>query len=277
VVFHYDSPHDKNRIYINTDLKSYAAKTITSKKIADAANSMILAMDCANRSKEWQTRYVGLDENFDVHGMLFVYNHDSEYDRNWSQLIADAKIHTSAINGTLNRRLYILGPKDIEYLVSVADDIKRDRGNEVLPKSKDCWFFYPDLTISKVKKTENSSASIELLTAPWMLLGYRGQTDKGYIQGYYCYYKGKGDTTEEFMFLIDYFFRTQRVGDENIITIKCPFATSEANSNFSNAKERYFVDHHSLKEFRSRLDRIKFEPLTKIRQTFSEEQLGMED
>jgi hypothetical protein len=39
---------------VNVDLKSYAKDSIKSTGIASAANSLILAMDCVNRSSEWR-------------------------------------------------------------------------------------------------------------------------------------------------------------------------------------------------------------------------------
>jgi len=277
VVFHYDSPHDPNRIYLNTDLKSYAKDSIKSTSVAEAANNLILAMDCANRSGEWRRRYVGDDENFDVHGLLFVYNHDSGFDEGWSRLLADAKINTRKINGSINHRLYVLGPQDIEYLVSVADDIKRQRGDDRLPGKDECWFYYPDLAIKRVKHNKSNAATMELLTAPWMILGFSGTVAGSLLQGSYCYYRGKGECPEEFTFLIDYLFRTQLVGEKNIITIKCTHADGKASENFVKAKEMYASDHHSLAEFKQRLKRICFEPVARVRTNFSEEVLGMED
>jgi len=55
-----------------------------------------------------------------------------------------------------------------------------------------------------------------------------------------------------------------------------PFATTTASSAFENAKEQYLKDYHSLPEFKGRLDRITFEKISLMRQSFDEEQLGME-
>lgn len=276
VVYHYASPLDPNRIYLNVDLKSYARASISSSAIVTAANSLILAVDCANRSKQWRDRYVGSEESYDVHGLLFVYNHDGEFDQNWSRLLADAKINNRRINATLRQRLYIVGPPDILYLVSVADDIKRQRGDNRLPARNECWFHYPDLTEARFNRNQSLAATMEILTAPWMIFGFRGTTEAGMVQGSYCYYRGNGDRHEEFCFLIDYLFRTQLVGENNIITIKPFLPTGKVAENFNKAKEVYASDHHALPEFQKRLDRIQLEPLSRIRQSFNEEDLGMD-
>jgi len=277
VVYHYDSPLDPHRVYLNVDLKSYARNSISGSVVAGAANNMILAMDCANRSSEWRGRYVGNEENFDVHGLLFVYNHDAGFDSGWTPLLADAKINNRKIIGSIKQRLYVLGPPDILYLVSVADDIKRQRGSDKLPRKDECWFHYPDLAIARFNHNQSTAATMELLTSPWMILGYNGKAGETTVQGSYCYYRGHGEKYEEFCFLIDYLFRTQLVGETNIITIKCLLPSSKASENFTKAKETYAQEHHALPEFVKRLDRIKFEPLAKIREQFHEEVLGMED
>lgn len=277
VVFHYDSPLDPNRVFLNVDLKSYAKNSISGSAVMGAANSLILAMDCANRSAEWSGRYVGSEENYDVHGLLFVYNHDGGFDTGWTNLLSDAKINNRQINGTIRQRLYVLGPPDILYLVSVADDIKRQRGGEKLPKKDQCWFHYPDLAVVRFNHNRSKAATMELLTAPWMILGYEGEAGGEQVQGSYCYYRGNGENYEEFCFLIDYLFRTQLVGEKNIITIKSLLPAANASENFVKAKEIYGKEHHALPEFVKRLERIHFEPLAKIRESFHEEVMGMDE
>ncbi|MCE9609545.1 MAG: hypothetical protein K8R23_04980 [Chthoniobacter sp.] len=275
VVFSYQSPVEANRIFINTDLKSYAATTIKSTEVRDAINSLNLSVACANRSAEWRERYVGDVTNYDVHGLLFVYNHDAGFDKNWQKLLADAKITGSKINA--RNRLYVLGPTDILYLVSVADDIRRQRGSEVLPKAAECNFFYPDMINTRVNHSLNKAATLEILTAPWQVLRYeKGGKDQN-VSGSYVYYRGLGETPDEFKFLIDYLFRFQLVGDDKQISIRMPFAVGDASARFESAKDEYWKAHHSLPEFNKRMERIKFETVARVRDQFDETVLGMEE
>lgn len=274
VVFSYDSPIEENRIFLNTDLKSYAKDSITSAKVRDAVNSLILTVACANRSPVWRERYVGDDKNYDVHGLLFVYNHDGDFDASWPKLLADAKVTAAKLNS--RNRIYVLGPPDISYLVNVADDIKRQRGGEVLPGASCCHFYYPDMVNTRVSRTDNSACTLEILTSPWQVLRYRnGGPDKN-SDGVYCYYRGRGETPDEFKFLIDYLFRFNIVGDNQLISIRMPNAVADASARFESAKEEYWKVHHSLPEFKRRMDRITFDPIARVRDSFDETVLGME-
>ena len=272
VVFSYDSPVEENAVYLNVDLKSYAADSISSTAIRDAVNNLILSVACANRSDVWRTRYVGDETNYDVHGLLFVYNHDAGFDRNWERLLFDTKITGAKLQA--NQRVYVLGPSDILYLVSVADDIKRQRGDDALPKASHCWFYYPDMSITRVKRTLNKAATLEILTAPWQVLRY--QESSGGKAGTYCYYRGTGETSDEFKFLIDYLFRSALVGDEGIISIRMPFAATDSSARFASAKDEYWKAHHSLPEFKQRLDRIVHASIPRMRDRFDETILGMD-
>jgi len=277
VVFSYSSPVEENRIYLNTDLKSYARDTISSTKLSSAINSLITAVDCANVNPTWRERYVGDDTNFDVHGLLFIYNHDNGYDdEGWDHLRTDARIYLSKLKK--KHRLYVIGPPDIKYLLSVADDITRQRGNadKELPDAEHCSFHYPDMTILRVKRNHDPAATLEVLTSPWQVLRYKNGGKEKNQSGAFCYYRGKGETVDEFKFLLDYLFRYGLVADGHRISIRMPFAESDSSGRFLTAKEQYCKDHHNLPEFKERLDRVTLFQVARVREVFDETKIEMD-
>ncbi|MCG9776639.1 hypothetical protein L1D49_25630, partial [Vibrio diabolicus] len=84
VVFSYTDPYTNVVQYVQTDLKSYAKRTIEnkhSKGILGDVESLGQQVECAKRSSEWQKMFLkDKTSDFNVHGMLFIYNHDNDYD-----------------------------------------------------------------------------------------------------------------------------------------------------------------------------------------------------
>jgi hypothetical protein len=277
VVFSYISPLEENHIFLNTDLKSYATNSIKSSKISTAANSLIMAVDCANASPVWRDRYGANNINYDVHGLLFVYNHDNKYDDVWPALVSDARVFQSKLKK--KHRIYVLGPPDISYLLNIADDIKRQRGDEekLLPFAEHCNFYYPDMINVRVKRNLNPAATLEMLTSPWQVLRYEKGGKEAKQSGTYVYYRGTGETVDEYKFLVDYLFRFQLVADGHIISIRMPNSVADASGRFETAKQEYWKDHHSLPEFKERLDRISFFKVARVRDHFDDTVIGMDD
>jgi hypothetical protein len=58
VVFFYDNPYSLSRTYVNCDLKSYASGSIKAAAIREAMESLAQALNCAEKSKEWQKLYL---------------------------------------------------------------------------------------------------------------------------------------------------------------------------------------------------------------------------
>lgn len=116
-VFSYESPLEHGKVYLTTDLKSYAAATITKDKLEEALKSLSISAECANQSEEWQQIYADTESNFRVYGMLFIYNHDGEYDKNFPSVLSLVK--QSLVKVKANFRLFVFGPADITYLTTL--------------------------------------------------------------------------------------------------------------------------------------------------------------
>ena len=273
VVFYYDDPYNPERVFWNVDLKSYAAGTITKSKLADAVGALAQSVECANVSAGWQQLYGDDENNWRCDGMLFVYNHDGEFDRSFGSIV-------DGMDPTLfrlppKRRLALIGPEDVSYMVNVAHDFVLLRGRKLLPADAAATeFWYPDLVRPKKRTQARSALTIEALTGPWITLHVPPQYNEG-RRKYVVYYREKGDTVEEFQYLIDSFFRFQMLavdGDEIEVRLVQPLPA--AVSNFEKAKTRIGTTLYGLAA--KRLAPVTCKSVTDVVKRFSELEIGME-
>ena len=264
LVFRYNDPHSDYIIYLNSDVKSYAKKSITKTTLTIAMNSLANATNCANASDEWAEIYTLEGELRRTYGLLFIYNHDGEYDKDFSSL--QDKVPIDRVLLTKNNRVYVFSPKLISYLTTVAQDIK------VFYAGGSYAFHYPDMIYAHPRQHELKVASIDYLLGPWQIV--KGKKTNGNDHTI-CYYVGEGQTPDEFKFLIDYLFRFQLV-EKTPISVRLPHASTNAQRHFLKAKEEYSKDFYQLDEFRKRLDLITFYPVTSTVLRFSTENIGME-
>lgn len=97
-VFFYDEPYSESRCYVQCDLKSYSKASITRPQIKSAVVSLAKQVTCAEVSSEWQRMYVGDDTTPTIAGLLFVYNHDDEYDADFAHLLGEVKNEDLKLN-----------------------------------------------------------------------------------------------------------------------------------------------------------------------------------
>ena len=130
IVFYYDEPYSNHRTYINCDLKSYAASTIKKSEVKKAIVSLSRALACLEKSAVWRDRYVLGDKNALFAGLLFVYNHDGEYDSTFDEILAE--INISNLDIPKGSKIIVLGPREISWLDNVSDEILRMKGKELI-------------------------------------------------------------------------------------------------------------------------------------------------
>jgi hypothetical protein len=278
VAFCYDDPVDHSTVFFTTDLKSYAKQTISQDKIKTALRSLAMSAECAAKASHWRDLYVNPAQNYRVRGLLFVYNHDGEFDLNFGTWIKDAT--SASIKLRRPVKVHVLGPKEIRYLFTIANDIKRERGTDRnLPDAIDCSFFYPDLVRVRVKSNYCKAATIELLTGPWQILRYENAGKDGSRHGHYVYYAGDGSQPEEFKYIFDYLFRHQLIRPKENISIRMAQGCDSAKLNFEHAKEQYildFVPYVPRVDFEQRLSVITFSRVDTVIQKFCDLDLGLE-
>lgn len=276
VVFTYDDPFLRPRVYVLSDLKSYGKTSITWSKLKLALTDLAMSLDCATRSPGFRSQYVVESDNFNVIAMLFVFNNDNKYEKSIESMLKD--IDSQMIGLRAGLKLFVINPERICYLQTVANDLDVQRGKQVLPHPDHCAWVYPDLKLSHPKVETGPALSLETLIGPWQILKYSyGGVSKDQ-DGVFVYYDGPGDSPDEFAYLLDSLFQFQLVKKSIAISIRMPNAVPLASVNFEKGKEKYalefFPAHELLLE---RLKSIGFHRLQTIQPNYSEFDFGMED
>ena len=120
VVFYYFDPYTNIKNYIHTDLKSFSKSTIENTDLDEIIKSLSMQVECSENSPEWQKLYSTEQDNFVVHGMLFIYNHDNQYLKPISGKIAN--IDTNLINAKrLVRNMQLLN----QQLLAKGTDVNK--------------------------------------------------------------------------------------------------------------------------------------------------------
>lgn len=274
VVFSYPEPYEDRTTYINCDLKSYAKGSISKAAISAALANLADSVACANASVDWQELYASRGANFNIHGLLFVYNHDGEYDNDFRSVLHS--VDSKALSIPTESRLYVLQPSDIAYLATVAFDINALRGKNQLPNDSDCTFFYPDLVRKRFLLDEwTAPATIDVLTGPLLTIKYRAKKDEKDF-ALLIYYRGKGESRDEFIYLLEYLSGYQMLKEEVPIQIRLPNAAHNAQSNFQQAKTEYLKHFESTASLEARIEKIKCASVVNFVSKYSEIAIGME-
>lgn len=241
VVFHYVDPYLNKRVYLHTDLKSYGASSIGAKKVREALQSLAMTVECAAVSEDWQTKFpVDKHEDYEVRGLLFVFNHDGKATGRFTEILEG--ISKVALPVAKSQVLHVLGPEKITDLFAVATDIRLSLGETISEKYR---FYYPDLTLWKRHTVDGARtpATIEALMSPFFILKHDSFKvgDKFVYPGSVVYYSRRGDTVEEFIYLLDALLRHQLVVDKERVQVRvfCRDASDDIHSNFDTAKHRY--------------------------------------
>lgn len=275
VVFYYTDPYSGRDFYLNTDLKSYAKGSINQGSIFKALKNLSLSVECARVSSSWQDKYIvdSLDYG-DVGGLLFIYNHDGGYDKELSDIID--QMDCSKLSIADHTRITLLDPLTIKRLNNVVVDIKDLIANDVFTKSN-YTFFYPDLIRTKRKGDEWSQpASVEALTAPWLILKYKSSLANS-EDGYVIYYHRSGESVDEFVYLLDALSHHQMLLSNHPIKLRLTTTNDTATINFNKAKIEYLkiwgLDHSREEQ----LNRIEAGHIEQLSQHFSHIEIGMRE
>lgn len=281
VVFHYDEPYARQRTYVNCDLKSYAKSSITTSAMRGAVESLAKQVACAEISQEWREKFVHNGVTPAISGLLFVYNHDGEYDKDFRKHLKD--IPATKLDLPRGSKLVVLGPEDIFWLDNVRYEICQMRGRRTggdpLPDPEHCKYFYPQLVRRKNLQLDHAkAATLEMLTSRLIVLEYvrpNAQDRKGVV----LFYRGKGATAEEFTYLLDYLRHFQLLQEDIDIEVKLLDASPVAQAMFHKSVQSY-VDGLSAGDTRSplaeRVNMIQYKRMTQVLTRFSDLELGMD-
>ncbi|TDM51490.1 hypothetical protein [Aliivibrio fischeri] len=293
VVFKYTDPYSGTDIILNTDLKSYKSGSITPSSVRDAIYSLAMTIDCADGSDEWKTRYSMDSDDYEIRGMLFVYNHDGEYDKSFKdafkpkvkgdRLVGGIKISNVPLRE--GQQLHIMEPLLIQYMRTIISDMDKLHRKGEFPESE-YSFYYPDLLLNKLRgDTKNHPATIELISGPYMLIKHN--EIKKYCevddcvkvrckQGFIIYYNQKGENPMEFVYLFDLLRNLQLLRGDDKIRIRVahrePF--KDINSIYNTAKSIYInsLGGDSFKE--NVLKSIEFDVIEQTKDIFCTNDIG---
>ncbi len=264
---------------LNTDLKSYKKDSISQVNIRKSIKSLANTIDCAQGSPIWKAKYAPPSESYEVRGMLFVYNHDDAYDKDFFNSFKEIRVENLVVKK--NSIVHILEPKRIRYLYNVITDMKNLYAEDIFPKD-DYSFYYPDLHLHKTNGIRSQhSASIELLTAPYMIISHgdftKTENETTVIteeKGYLIYYNRDGSTQEEFMYLFDTLSRFQMLNDNIRIRVANNNPHSNIMINYSNAITSYVTAWGSDSNKKDQLKNIKFDTLTAVVPNYKHGNIG---
>jgi len=280
VVFQYDDPYESKRKYILTDLKSYAKGSLVPGRFKGALRDLAKAVDCANISRTWRERYTNDSSDWRLYGMLFIYNHDNEFDRDFMTFFKDEA--TKELDLPPFTKIFVFGPNKIRYFMTILNDLKVLSADQHYPLFSKVPVFYPDRERRLAKQSTNSVARIELLMGPWQIFPYDFEpplvdlTRQERKVGYIIYYERTGASSREFEFLFDFCFRNQMVKDGVKINVRLANGSSNSIQSFETAKENFAGNFYSSPDIKARLAQFSISQVQTTITHFSTEAIGME-
>jgi len=246
MVFQYRDPHFGEVVYFISDLKSYKAASIEGFDLEECLKSIGETVSCAELSKDFRNLYVDESDKNHSRGLLFVYNNDGDYSKDFSKDLEE--LNPRSLNLDKGKRLYVISPARVRYLYSIKKDIESEyKPKGLLDGNPVKHFVYPVLSTIHFFETRSMVASIETLLAPWQVIEYTRQGEKN---GYLVYTDISGETDKEFQYLFDYLFQYQIAIGESPITIRMPAAHKNAEATFKKAKGIYAEEYWPLYNIR---------------------------
>lgn len=273
-VFAYEDPYEDRTVFVQTDLKSYAAGSISSGKLSSALRALGMATDCTRRSAEWQEMYRPEGSSGETVGLLFVFNHDGDFDKNFPKLLAE--LDERNVNLVKGCRVHVLGPQDIQFLVTVTHDMNALRGKEKLPPRKDCGFSYPHLVQQPARHLRSPVASLEVLSSPWIIYRYTWRSKPESPEGCIVYLRSRGETSDELKYLLDYLFRFQVIEESTSVEIRVPHPAPNIHANFAFAKTSYAQSLPGHDYVGKLLEQVRLQSVTQVATRYLTQELGMD-
>jgi hypothetical protein len=271
VVFRYPEPYASTRTYVQFDLKSYKCESIKKGAVRTDITNIGKAIECASISTEWRERYAETTSSPHVVGAYFLFNHDHKWTTSFPDLLEDVydkKRHIAA-----RQRVVAFGPEDINYLYSVARDIKSTH-NAHIPQKARRWFFYPDRSLSLRDDPHPSAVTVETLLGPWIMLAHEKTTPQGGTYDITVYTRLHSTEQRDWLWLIDGIVSMKLIDEGRRIFVKTPFTTTGAKSAFSGAIRQYADLCDASDRLRARLnDAFAFCNMDLIKPVFAEDSL----
>ncbi|MBX6968251.1 hypothetical protein EX217_10885 [Providencia rettgeri] len=296
VVFSYKDPYLNKIIYLNTDLKSYSKGSINTSQIESTLASLAKTIECAKYSAEWSEKYNFSQIDHEIRGLLFVFNHDNQLQHNFYDFFNPPKPAKGRRSKAVNlekvplceeQQIHIIDPFLINYMLTITNDMNDMIARKEFP-DEEYGFVYPQLTFHKVTVTEKYlPATIEVLSAPFMIVKhgavYKYNRDSKieevvYPEGYVVYYNQKGNSDNEFFYLLDLLSNYQILNGLNKIRIRLAYheKTERILSHFHRGIEKYAHEYGLDEEAKRKLEDIDVKVLSSVKEFFSAEVISWE-
>lgn len=246
--FVYEDPYTARNVHLVTDLKSYAAGSITASGLKESIESLALAVDCAKENSNWRDLYLKAGADYEVQGLLFIYNHDAAYDRSFQTQLLDALEEGPRIPRGV--RLSVLGPDDVWYLNDILVDQATLAYDKIIPHDPEALsYFYPSQSRARVATRDRSRiASIDVLKGKHQIITFIREA----VRGVLVYYRGPGASEREFIVLIDMLRMFGILDTYDEIHVRLARPDKLAPTNFKKAKSQYAA-HMTLK-----MDKLRY-------------------
>lgn len=299
IVISYFDPYENKKIYFNTDLKSYDSSSIGYSNVRDWLSKITKGTVCSCVSSEWKQRY-GIGGSYDIRGLLFVYNHDGNFDKPFYSFIHDypnpphtgvrapKRFHLKDLKVPANIKIHIIEPILIDNILSIKHDLNVLKIAGKIPQNNDqspISFYYPNRQRFKSRiKPEECPATIELINGPFFVMNYNNYISYQlnpinpqvpdiiqHKRGNIIYYRDNGETVDEFIYLIETLMMYDLIYEDCDTRIRhCSRLKSpNAKQNFLNAIEKYCLLWDYSENMKFIFNKIEFEEVTIIQQVFS--------
>ena len=307
LVIHYVDPYENKKIYFNTDLKSYASDSIGYSAVKDWLISLTKGTVCSNVSSEWKQRY-GVEENYEIRGLLFVYNHDGNFDKPFYSFIHDypdhppsigrrapQRFHLKDLNVPANIKIHIIDPILIDSILSIKHDLNLLKSLKKVPLDEDqspITFYYPNRQLFKsCIKPQECPATLELVSGPFFVMSYDSYIDYKFNKsdpknpealqrnrGSIIYYKENGETVDEFIYLLETMMMYELIHESSDTYIRhCSRSkSSTAKQNFLAAKDKYCEMWDYSESMKTIFNKIEFDEVTIIQKVFCNQKIDRE-
>lgn len=275
-VFYYEHPYLGEYIYVNTDLKSYAKTTINKDSITKAIVSLAKATHCANHSESFERKYIHTDSQYDVVGLLFVYNHCGEYDSDFDRILNS--IPQDELMLGANNKLYVISPQRIRKITDITNDIARLIAAQELPQPNKYSFLYPDLVLTKNILGKSEPATLEALLSDTLIIKHEYDEDNEIKSGYIVYFSKPDPSVEDFIYLLDSFSHYQMFDNKKPIRVRytnIETPESDIANRFESATSKYSAIWGKQEAEMNK--KLKFSIITHFSTSFSQSVLGMRD
>lgn len=252
--FVYEDPYTAKNVHLVTDLKSYAAGSITAGGLKESIESLALAVDCAKENPHWRELYLKAGADYEVQGLLFIYNHDATYDRSFQTQLLDALEQGPRIPRGV--RVSVLGPDDVWYLNDILKDLATLAYDKVIPSDPESLsYFYPSQSRARVATRDRSRiASIDVLKGKHQIITFTRDN----VRGALVYYRGPGASEREFIVLIDMLRLFGMLDTYDEIHVRLARPDRLAAGNFSKATSQYAA--HTT----SKMDKLRYGSVAEV-------------